>query len=214
MSIVRTIPEPLAFAPNWLASEIGIRTVSYTLKNADFQADENGKKIIKSGQIIPSNDKDALGILFTPYDIDLTDVDSVVVALMIGGRVIEDRLPQQIDAAAKQALKSDPAFIIFETMPIPVQQNQEYVASVPLAAPENLAYDGDVKEITWNPVVGAVSYEVYFDNDVENPLILNTPLADVSEFELGAHTIVVIAVGKHGKGNPAVLHFTIEGQGD
>lgn len=64
--------------------------------------DENGKKIVKSGTVFPSNDGKAEGIVVN--DIDVTNGPTPG-AILTHGYVIESRLPEQVAAEAKTALK-------------------------------------------------------------------------------------------------------------
>lgn len=77
--------------PNFLASEVGLRTVTYTFASTYSGAvTENGRKIIKAGSIYPTNDASAVGIVF--QDVDVTDGNKVE-ALMVSGHYYSDKLP-------------------------------------------------------------------------------------------------------------------------
>lgn len=76
--------------PNFLASEVGLRTVTYTFaKTFATAVTENGRKIIKAGTIYPANDATAVGIVF--QDVDITDGDRPE-ALMVAGHYYSDKL--------------------------------------------------------------------------------------------------------------------------
>lgn len=201
------INQPFNPKPNWLASTDGIRVITYMLKSSDFTADSNGKKIVKSGQVIPSNDTNAKGLLYSLTDVDVTDGDQTV-ALMIGGRVIESRLPDTISSNAKTALKTDPCFIVFESMATTIRTD-EYVAITPLDVPTNIAYNGADNKITWTAVEGATAYEIYIDGAVTDPAIVTTNSYSTSELDAGDHTITILAVRGSEKGNPATYSFKI-----
>lgn len=85
--------------PNFLASEVGLRTVTHTfLGTSSGTVTENGRKILKAGTIYPTNNANAVGIVF--QDVDLTDGDSVE-ALMVGGVYLADKLSAVVSAEAK-----------------------------------------------------------------------------------------------------------------
>ena len=90
--------------PNFLASEVGLRTVTYTF--ADTYAGvvtEDGRKIIKAGSIYPSNDASAVGIVF--QDVDVTN-GAKVEALMVAGHFYSDKLPVSPASAVVTAFAS------------------------------------------------------------------------------------------------------------
>lgn len=80
-------------SPNFLASEVGIRTVTYTFdasnSNVTTEKDVHGctHKIIKAGTIYPKNDATVKGIVFT--DVDVTNGNKPG-SLMIAGRVLKE----------------------------------------------------------------------------------------------------------------------------
>lgn len=84
--------------PNWLGSQHYIAH-TYTATDAlDCVVTENGRKIIKSGAVFPSNDGDAIGIAFNR--VDVTD-GAKAIAIMVEGYVYEERLPILPVQAAK-----------------------------------------------------------------------------------------------------------------
>ena len=57
---------------NFLASKVGLRVESTTAKADNAQVvTENGRKVLKAGTIYPSNDTNAVGIIY--QDVDVTD---------------------------------------------------------------------------------------------------------------------------------------------
>lgn len=87
--------------PNFLASEVGLRTVTYTLHLDATNGTEEGSRIyIKAGTIYPKNDATAVGIVF--QDIDVTDGDAVG-ALMVAGHYYSDKLAKSISSEATTA---------------------------------------------------------------------------------------------------------------
>lgn len=89
--------EVLLNHPNFLASEVGLRTITYTFSKSKGTL-ENGRQIIPAGTIYPANDGTAVGIVF--QDVDVTDGDAVA-ALMVGGVYLADKLSATVAEAAK-----------------------------------------------------------------------------------------------------------------
>lgn len=78
---------------NFLASEVGLRTITYNFSQVNSNVtteNVNGmtRKIIKAGTIYPSNDNNAVGIVF--QDVDVTDGNKSD-ALMVGGVVLKTK---------------------------------------------------------------------------------------------------------------------------
>lgn len=63
---------------------------------------ENGKKIVKSGTVFPANGATAEGLVL--HDTDVSNGPAVG-AILTHGYVIESRLPEEVSAEAKTALK-------------------------------------------------------------------------------------------------------------
>lgn len=90
--------------PNFLASEVGLRTVNCNfLSTFTGAVTENGRKIIKAGTIYPSNDASAKGIVF--QDVDVTDGNRTE-ALMVGGVYLSSRLSATVSATAKPVFQA------------------------------------------------------------------------------------------------------------
>lgn len=64
---------------------------------------ENGGKYVPMGTIYPSNDGNAVGIIYEDVDVTTGDMPASVV---LSGVVIEDRLPVALAGAAKSALEA------------------------------------------------------------------------------------------------------------
>lgn len=99
--------------PNFVESEIGLTPKTYTLTQ-NMATEINGRKIIKAGTVIPSNDAEAYGLLI--QDVDMTDDEKRPEGVYVAGRMLEKRLPQTVTAEAKTALKG----ITFVTTTDPV----------------------------------------------------------------------------------------------
>lgn len=76
--------------PNWLASEVGLITKT-ALLTSEMGETVNGRKIVKSGSVFTGTG--LVGLVFG--DADVTDGD-VEFAVMVAGRVYENRLPATI----------------------------------------------------------------------------------------------------------------------
>lgn len=82
---------------NILDSEVGLVTKSYTVTTSMAT---NG--IIKKGTVVPSNDGNAVGILFE--DVDMSNDTKRPASIIVAGRIIEDNLPADVESSAKAVL--------------------------------------------------------------------------------------------------------------
>lgn len=86
---------------NFLASS-KVQAFTYQVSDSGVVADENGKKIVKAGTILPANDGTAQGILYT--DVDVTNGPQPG-SLIVEAYVLEARLHTAPTVEAKAALK-------------------------------------------------------------------------------------------------------------
>lgn len=86
---------------NILAFAEPLVTISTTIKKGTGE-DVNGRKIVKAGTVLPSNDAKAVGVLLS--DADTTNGD-VEVTVIIEGYVYKDKLPRAITPEAQAVLK-------------------------------------------------------------------------------------------------------------
>lgn len=109
--------------PNFLASEVGLRCVSYTFdasnSNVVEEKDYDGRthKVLKAGTIYPSNDSSVKGIIFN--DVDVSNGNNKG-SLMVAGRIYNDSTLVNgskiaLDSAAITILNSQGLFV--ETKP-------------------------------------------------------------------------------------------------
>lgn len=91
--------------PNFLGSEIGLIQKTYPIKQEGVVADEDGKKYVKAGTVYPANDSTAIGIVFE--DIDVTDDAVRPGSIIIAGRILKNRLPEEPVTAAITAMKAN-----------------------------------------------------------------------------------------------------------
>lgn len=77
------------------------KTMTIAANHAQAVARNNGRTVVPAGAVIPSNDGNAVGILFE--DIDVTDGANVG-SVVTEGTVYEDKLPAAIESAAEAVL--------------------------------------------------------------------------------------------------------------
>lgn len=103
---------------NFIASQVGLRTVSYTFDKTSALAETEGVvKVIKAGTIYPANDATAVGVLL--HDVQLADRDfnakDGIGALIVAGHLYSDKLPVAPASAAVTALAAKGLY--FEEQP-------------------------------------------------------------------------------------------------
>lgn len=90
------------YAPGWfLANNEGCARETRQIAQSGATTGENGAKYVKMGTVYPSNDTNAIGIVYEDVDVTSGDMPGSVVT---AGDVYEDRLPVALAAAAKTAL--------------------------------------------------------------------------------------------------------------
>lgn len=104
--------------PNFLASEIGLIQKTYDVEQAGVAADEKGKRYIKAGTVFPANDGTAIGIVFE--EIDVTNDAVRPASIIIAGRILKNRLPEEISDEALKALTAKGLF--FDEAPETVRE--------------------------------------------------------------------------------------------
>lgn len=101
MSFIGDIEKGQAYAPGWfLAHEECVRETR-EIPAAGATTAANGGKYVKMGTPFPSNDGNAIGIVYEDVDVSTGDMPGSVVTK---GRVYEDRLPVELNSSAKSAL--------------------------------------------------------------------------------------------------------------
>lgn len=90
-------------AGHFLANDETYLSKSYTIPadHAQVVTRDDGRKVVPAGAVIPSNDGNAVGILFE--DIDVTE-GAKMGSIVTEGVVYEDKLPAAIESAAESAL--------------------------------------------------------------------------------------------------------------
>ena len=95
--------------PNFLASEVGLIQRSVLVSDSGVSADSEGRKFVKAGTVLPSNDANAKGILFET--VEVTN-GSKLGSLIVAGRIHGNRLHTAAASAAQTPLKA--SGIVFE----------------------------------------------------------------------------------------------------
>lgn len=85
---------------NFLASA-KFQNFTYQVDDTGIEADANGKKIVQAGTVF-KKDGVAVGLVFA--DVDVTNGPQAA-AIMVEGYVLEARLPAEVSAEDKAAMK-------------------------------------------------------------------------------------------------------------
>lgn len=90
-------------AGHFLANDETCIRKSYTIaaNHSQVVTRDNGRKVVPAGAVIPSNDGNAVGILFE--DIDVTE-GAKAGSIVTEGVIYGDRLPAALEQAAASAL--------------------------------------------------------------------------------------------------------------
>ena len=92
-----------AYAPGWfLANNEDCTRLTKEISASGVSPDADGGKHVPMGTVYPSNDTNAIGILYEDVDVTTGDMPGSVVTK---GTVYEDRLPVALDSDAKTALE-------------------------------------------------------------------------------------------------------------
>lgn len=102
---------------NWLASEVGAVKRTYNFDpdalSALITTDDKNNKVIRSGRVYPSNDANAIGIVFS--DVDVT-YGVHAGSVMVAGRIYPANLLDTLSTAATTALTA--AGFVMEVEPL------------------------------------------------------------------------------------------------
>lgn len=103
MSFIGSIETGRLYESGWfLESEVGVVRKTQQISAIGATTAENGGKYVPMGTIWPSNDANAVGIVYEDVDVSTGDMPGSVV---MEGRVYSDRLPVALATAAKTALE-------------------------------------------------------------------------------------------------------------
>lgn len=102
MSFIGNVQKGQCYAPGWfLANNEDCTRETRQIAQTGATTGSNGAKYVKMGTVWPSNDANAVGIVYEDVDVSTGDMPGSVVT---AGTVYEDRLPVTLTAAAKTAL--------------------------------------------------------------------------------------------------------------
>ena len=100
MSFIGVVEQGNIYAPGWfLAHEECERKTRQIAQTGATNV--NGRKYVKAGTVYPSNDANAVGLVYEDVDVTTGNMPGSVV---LKGVVYEDRLPVALASAAKTAL--------------------------------------------------------------------------------------------------------------
>ena len=101
------------FAAGWFLKddELCVRETATIASNHSQAVTRNGRTVVPMGAVVPSNDGNAVGILYE--DVDVTD-GAHAGSIVTEGTVYEDRLPAAIESAAEAVL---PGITVITTSP-------------------------------------------------------------------------------------------------
>lgn len=105
MSFIGKGTKGTTYAPGYIIARDDENCVRETREIPDTLATvaEDGTKYVKMGTAFPSNDGNAIGLLYEDVDVTTGNMPGSVI---LKGNIYEDRLPVALDAAAKTALQS------------------------------------------------------------------------------------------------------------
>lgn len=102
MSFITQAKTGRTFEPGWfLADNENCTRLTKEMDATGVEADETGAKIVKMGTVWPSNDANAVGIVYEDVDVSNGNMPGSVVT---AGVVYGDRLPEEISSAAASAM--------------------------------------------------------------------------------------------------------------
>lgn len=103
------------YAPGWFLAEAECSRETRTIpaNHAQVKTADNGGKYVPMGAIFPSNDANAIGIVYEDVDVTAGAMPGSVVTK---GVIYGDRLPTALASAAKTALEGK-GFTVIETVP-------------------------------------------------------------------------------------------------
>lgn len=91
------------YAPGYFLSHEECTRKTKEIPQSLATTEANGTKYVKMGTPFPSNDGNAVGIVYEDVDVTTGNMPGSVV---LAGEVVESRLPVTLDASAKTALQS------------------------------------------------------------------------------------------------------------
>ena len=104
MSFIGAVKEGVTYAPGYFLAhnDEGVTRETKQIAQSGATTAADGTKYVKMGTPYPSNDGNAIGILYEDVDVTTGDMPGSVVTG--NAEVYEDRLPVALNGAAKSAL--------------------------------------------------------------------------------------------------------------
>lgn len=102
MSFIGEVNKGVTYAPGWFLAHEECERKTREIPQSMATTVANGTKYVKMGTPFPSNDGDAVGIIYEDVDVTVGNMPGSVV---LKGTVYENRLPVTLDSAAKTALE-------------------------------------------------------------------------------------------------------------
>lgn len=106
MSFIGAVNEGVTYAPGYFLAhnDEGVTRVTKQIAQSGATEAADGTKYVKMGTAYPSNDSNAIGLLYEDVDVTTGDMPGSVVTG--NAEVYEDRLPVALAGAAKSALEA------------------------------------------------------------------------------------------------------------
>lgn len=113
MSFIQNEADARVYAPGYFLAHDECTRKTMTIPQTLATTAANGTKFVKMGTVFPSNDENAIGIVYEDVDVTTGDMPGSVVTK---GEIYADRLAAELDADAITALTAL-GFVIIETAP-------------------------------------------------------------------------------------------------
>lgn len=117
MSFIQNDTTARVYAPGYFLAHEECTRETKTIPQAGATTTAEGGKFVKMGTPFPSNDANAIGIVYEDVDVTTGDMPGSVVTK---GEVYEDRLAVTLASAAKTALQAKG--FVFKTVPTVTRQ--------------------------------------------------------------------------------------------
>ena len=119
MAFISQVQRGQVYAPGWFLAHEECMRETREISASDISADEYGGKHVKMGTIYPSNDSNAVGIIYEDVDVTVGNMPGSVVTK---GVVYVDRLPVTLSSNDRTALINK-GFTFIETSPTATRPN-------------------------------------------------------------------------------------------
>lgn len=134
------------------------KSMTIAANHAQVVTRDDGRKVVPAGAIIPSNDGNAVGILYEETDVTNGAMPASVV---IEGVVYEDRLPAAIESAAESAMTGITVITASPAVTRPDYFKRSFVALGVESVAGTAAGDTAVTVTGFTPATGeAIKYQI------------------------------------------------------